>query len=122
MEDAGERDRVIATLYMDLADAIKENNYNAVIILKAKIEKEERHKINEESHPLYSIKRGNVISYSEKVVELNEMYDDLLFELSDNSNESIITLKTFSAEEILKFNKRVVEKLKRNAKHTDNTD
>lgn len=122
MEDDGGGGRVIASLYFDLATAYNENNYNGITILKSRIEKEERHKINEEKHPLYSHVKGKVLSFSDKVLELNEMYDDLMFELSDNSNESLKELKTFSAEEVIKFNKRVTAKIKRNAKHAGNTN
>ena len=114
MEDDGSRDRVIATLYLQLADAYKDNNHNAIIILRARIEKEEDNKINEESHPLYSHRKGRVLSFSDKVGELNDMYDDLMFDLADNSNESMKEIKGFSAEEVMKFNKRVTAKIKRN--------
>jgi hypothetical protein len=50
------------------------------------------------------------------VIELNEMYEDLMFDLADNSNESIKNIKEFSTESILQFNKRVVAKIRRNAK------
>ncbi len=116
MEDAGERDRVIGALYFDLATAFKDNNQNAIIILKSRIEREERHKINEERHPLYSHKKGKVVSFSDKVLELNESYDDLIFNLSDNSNETMKEIKTYTAEEVIKFEKRVGEKVKREAK------
>ncbi len=116
MEDDGSRDRAIASLYFDLATAYRDNNPNGAIILRARIEKEERHKINEESNSLYSHKQGKVLSFPDKVMELNEMYDDLMFELADNSNESMRELKTFSAEEIIKFNRRITEKIKRNNK------
>ena len=116
MEDDSGRDRVIGTLYFELATAIKENNVNAITILRSRIEKEERHKINEERHPLYSHKKGKVVSFSDKVLELNEAYDDLMFNLSDNSNESLKEVKTFSVEEVIKFEKRIAEKLKREAK------
>ena len=122
MEDDGVRDRVIAALYLQLADAYRDNNINGVIISKSRIEKEETHKANEEYNPLYSHKKGKVLSFSDKVLELNEMYDDLMFDLADNSNESIKEIKTFTAEEVMKFNKRVTAKIKRNAKHTNDTD
>jgi len=37
-----------------------------------------------------------------------------MFDLADASNESMMELKTYSAENIIKFNKRVVAKIKRN--------
>jgi len=114
VEDDGDRYRSIGKLYFDLAEAYKDNNVNAAIILRSKIEKEERHKINEETHPLYSHQKGKVLSYPDKVMELNELYDDLMFDLADASNESMMELKTYSAENIIKFNKRVVAKIKRN--------
>lgn len=118
MEDDGDRDRVIGNLYFNLATAFKDNSPNAIIILKARIEKEERHKINEERNPLYSHRKGKVLSFSDKVMELNELYDDLMFDLADNSNESIKDIKSFSTEEVIKFNKRVTIKLKRKEKQT----
>ncbi len=101
---------------MKLAEAYKDGDFNGVIINKSRIEKEETHKVNEESNPLYSHKKGKVLSFSDKVLELNEMYDDLMFDLADNSNESIKEIKTFTAEEVMKFNKRVTAKIQRNSK------
>ena len=114
MGDDSDRDRVIATLYLDLAKAYKDNADD--IKLKARIEREEHHKINDEKHPLYSHKEDKILSFSKKVLELNEMMEDLFFDLADNSNESIKDIKEFSAEEVMKFNKRVVEKIRRKNK------
>ena len=49
-------------------------------------------------------------------MELSENKEDLFFFLADNSNESIKTIKEFSTEEVLRFNKRVVEKINRQNK------
>ncbi len=116
MEDDGSRDTAIASLYFDLATAYRDNNPNGAIILRARIEKEERHKINEEKNPLYSHKQGRVLSFPDKVMELNEMMQDLFFDLADSSNESIKDIKRYSTEEIIQFNKRVTKKIKRNNK------
>jgi len=115
----GERDRVLARLYLDLAEALKDNNYNATIIAKSRIEKALRSKEEEERHPLYSSRVGRVVSYPEKVNELDNAYEDLMFELSDNSKESIRTIKDFTAEEVIQFNKRILAKLKRKTKHSE---
>ena len=114
MGDDSDRGKVIATLYLALAKAYKDNT--DVINLKSRVEKEENHKINDEKHPLYSHKEDKILSFSKKVIELNEMYEDLMFDLADNSNESIKDIKEFSAEEVMKFNKRVVEKIRRKNK------
>jgi hypothetical protein len=116
VEDDGGRGRVIGTLYYDLAVAYKDNNTNAIIILRSRIEKEERHKVNQERHPLYSRNKGKVITFSDKVNELNDAMEDLYFNLSDNSNENLRELKTFTAEEIIKFERRIAEKIKRENK------
>lgn len=116
MEDYGERDRALAQLYLELVNAYRDNDYNGIIIAKSRVEKAERHKANQESHPLYSHRKGKVLSFADKINEMNDMYDDLIFELSDNSNETMRELKQFSAEEIIKFNKKVIEKLKRKSK------
>ncbi len=115
--DDGERDKLIAMLYFDLATAYNENNYNGIIILKARIEKEEAHRVNEERHPLYSQRKGKILTFADKIVELNDMYDDLIFQLSDSSNESMREVKTYSTEEIIKFEKRVIEKIRRKNKN-----
>ena len=101
---------------MKLADALKDRAYNGIIIYKARIEKEEKHKVNEEKHPLYSHRKGKVLSFPDKINELNEMYQDLIFDLAENSNERIRDLKQFSAEEVIIFNRKVTEKLKRQSK------
>lgn len=116
MADDGERDRALAVLYLNLAKALKDNNYNATIIAKARLEKALKDKVDEERNPLYSHRKGRVVSYAEKVNESQEFYEDLMFDLSDNSKESIKTIKEFTAEEVINFNKRVVQKIKRNTK------
>lgn len=109
-------------MYFDLATAYKDNNINGIIILKARVEREERHKINEESHPLYSDKKGRVLSFPDKVMELNELYDDLMFDLADNSNESMKDVKNFNTEEVIKFNTRVIAKIKRKTRTKEISD
>ena len=116
MADDGSRDRGVAALYLKLAESYNNNDTNGVIIYKSRIEKEERHKINEDTHSLYSHKQGKILSFSSKVLELNEMYQDLIYELSENSNERMRDLKDFTTEEIMYFNKRVTEKLRRKSK------
>ncbi len=115
-DETGDRTKVLALLYLELAKAYNDGERKDVIKLKAKVEKDENHKINEDKYPLYSQKQGKLVSFSDKVVELNNMYDDLIFNLSDNSNESLRELKTFTTEEIIKFEKRIAEKVKRNSK------
>ena len=116
MEDDGVGNRVDATLYLNLAKAYKDNNKDEIAKALAQIEKKEGSRINQEYSSLYSDKKGKVVSFADKVLELNEAYEDLMFELSDNSNESIRELKTFRAGEIIRFNKRVVEKVRRQNK------
>ena len=116
MGDASDRQRILASIYLDLAEAYKDRNNDKIIKLRARVEREERHKINEESHPSYSFNKGKILSFSDKVMELNDMYDELMFELSDNSNESIREIKEYSCEDIMKFNKYVTKKIDRKVK------
>ncbi len=119
MGDDGTRDRALAALYLNLAEAFKDNNTNGVIIAKARLEKALRNKDNEDKHPLYSSVKDKVVSYPEKIAEMDELKEDLFFQLSDNSNESIKTIREFTVEEVIHFNKRILEKLKRKNKKTD---
>jgi len=84
---------------------------------KAQLEKQYRFENQVKKHVLYSPIKGTIISYPEKVAEMTEQYEDMLFDLSDNSNESIKTIKDFTVEEMVQFNKRVYKKLLRQSKH-----
>jgi hypothetical protein len=116
LEDDGVGDRVDANLYLNLAEAYKDGDEKNITKWLAEIEKKEGHKINDENSLLYSQKKGKIISFADKVLELNEAYEDLMFDLADNSNESMRELKTYRAGEIIRFNKRVVEKVRRKNK------
>jgi uncharacterized FlaG/YvyC family protein len=113
LADDDNRGRIIGLLYLDLAKSLKFNETNKIIKDKSRIEKQETHLINDERHPLYSHKQEKIITFSAKVMELTENKEDLFFYISDNSNESIRTIKEFSTEEVLRFNKRVIEKINR---------
>ena len=89
----------------------------AVAKAKAQLEKQYRFENQVKKHVLYSSAKNKILSYPEKVAEMNEQYEDMLFDLSDNSNESIKTIKDFTVEEMVQFNKRVYKKLLRQSKH-----
>ena len=116
-DDDEDGQRVINHLYMTIIKGYHDGDELEVARAKAKLEKQYRFENMVRTHILYSPRRGTVISYPEKVAEMTEQYEDMLFDLSDNSNESIKTIREFTVEEMVQFNKRVYKKLLRQSRH-----
>lgn len=102
---------------MKIIEGYRDKDDIAVAMAKAKLERHYRFENFVSKHPLYSSKRGTIVSYPQKIKELDENYEDMIFDLADNSNESIKTIRDFSVEEMVKFNSRVYKKLLRQSKH-----
>lgn len=52
--------------------------------------------------------------------EMERQYDDLMFDLSDSSTESIVTVESFSVEKVYKFLRQLNRKHERMKKNADN--
>lgn len=92
------------------------------IELRAKIEREER-EITGNKHPLFSKAKGRMVSIPERIREMDAEYEELMFVLSDSSNESIRTIKQFSVEEVTSFTRQLNLKYKRQKDaRSDSTD
>jgi len=114
---------MIVALCQKAAQSIVDDDYDRAIEYKAKIEKEEK-EFTDEGHPLFSREKGRRVSIRDKMVEMDGEYDELMFVLSDSSNESIRTVKSFTVEEVVKFTRQLNLKYERqkNARHTADTD
>ena len=105
---------------MKIIEGYRNNDEMEVAHAKAKLERQLRFENMVKDHILFSAKQNKILSYAEKVHEMNEAYEEMLFELADNSNESIKTIRMFSVEEMVRFNTHVYKKLLRKTKHGRN--
>ena len=104
-------------LYLKIIKGYRDGDEATVRYAKAKLERQFRFENMVKNHILFSSAKNKIVTYAEKVREMNDSYEDMLFELSDNSNESIKTIRDFSVEEMVRFNTSVYKKLLRKSKH-----
>lgn len=100
------------------------DEFDKALECKAKIEKEEG-EIIDDRHPLWSKEKERMVSIPEKMMELEEEYDGLMFTLADSSNESIRTVKAFTVDEVVKFTRQLnlkYERQKNARQHSADTD
>jgi len=64
-------------------------------------------------HKYYSEENNKVLLMQEWILKQYDDYDDLMFTLADSSSESILTVKKFTVAEVISFNKRLIEKARR---------
>lgn len=65
-----------------------------------------------------------MISIPEKIRRIDDDYEELMFTLSDNSNERIFDVKRFTVYEVHQFMKQLIKKAERlkNARKSTDTD
>ncbi len=102
---------------MRIIKGYRDDNEVEVAYAKAKLERQFRFENMAKNHILFSPSQNTVVSYAQKIREMEDSYENMLFELSDNSNESIKTIRDFSVEEMVRFNGNVYKKLLRKSKH-----
>lgn len=107
---------------MKIIEGYRNGDDMAVAMAKAKLERQYRFENVVKNHVLYSHTKGDVVNYPEWVRQKNEEYEDMIFDLAENSNESIRTIRDFTVEEMVRFNKRVYEKLLRKSRKHGGTE
>lgn len=83
---------------------VKGEAYNAELI---EIEKLEKDLGNDPTDILYSEKTEDIVSYKQKVMEIEADKDDFLFSLAGNKGETIESLSKKTLSEILSFAERI---------------
>jgi hypothetical protein len=103
------------------AQAMIQGDDAKAVEYRARVEAEER-ELDHSEHPLYSKARGRMVSIPEKVKEMDGEYEDLMFILSDSSNESLRGVKGFSVDEVVRFTRQLNRKFKRQNVRSDQSD
>jgi len=77
--------------------------------MKAEIEKKEKKLQMAEMSPLYSYRHDKVVSYPQRVVEIYNEEEDLLYELAGNKGETIDSLSKKTLGQVLSFRDRTIK-------------
>jgi len=113
--------RTISDRIHDLVERIKERDLDKINEINRSLEKEFKY-LEFNDHHRWSREREMVVTIPEKIREMEDGYETLMFELSDRSNESILDVKKFSVYDVHMFMRNIIRKYRKTNDKGESSD